>query len=197
MKRKVGIIGYGWVAGANHKNSYAQAKDVEIVAVCDVLIDNATETAEDLEKYTGLKPKAFTNWRDMVDEIDAVMIALPHDLHYECGMFFAAHNKHILMEKPLCNTEEECLRLIEECEKRNLKLMCAYPWRYDPAMLKFKEFIDSGDYGEIIQFSAWTEQLTGANVNYLDPLNRHWQLTARLGGGQLFSHGCHYVDLFL
>ena len=36
MKRKVGIIGYGWVAGANHKNSYAQAKDVEIVAVGDV-----------------------------------------------------------------------------------------------------------------------------------------------------------------
>ena len=180
-----------------HVKGVKYVETVDIVSVCDTLIENARETAEILKNETGITPTVYTNWRDMVNEVDAVMIALPHDLHFECGMFFALHNKHILMEKPLCNTEEECLRLIEECEKRNLKLMCAYPWRYNPAMLKFKEYVDSGEYGEIIQFSAWTEQLTGANVDYLDPLNRHWQLTGRLGGGQLFSHGCHYIDLFL
>jgi predicted dehydrogenase len=133
----------------------------------------------------------------MADDVDAVMIALPHDLHFECGMFFAQHNKHILMEKPLCNTERECELLIEACEERNLKLMCAYPVRFWTGIVKLKELIDSGEYGEIIQMSIWTEQLTGAELRYDDPLGRQWLITNRIGGGQLFSHGCHYVDVML
>ena len=195
-KLKLGLVGCGKMMAA-HVKGVKFIDNVDIVAVCDILPDNARETAEEIGRDVGLTPKVYTNYRDMVDDIDAIMIALPHDLHYECGMFFAQNNKHILMEKPLCNTEEECINLIEECEKRHLKLMCAYPWRYNPAMLKFKEIIDSGEYGEIIQFSAWTEQLTGANWTFDDPLNRHWGMTNRLGGGQLFSHGCHYIDLFL
>jgi predicted dehydrogenase len=148
-------------------------------------------------KDLGNSPKVYTNYREMVDDVDAVMIALPHDLHFECGMFFAQHNKHILMEKPLCNTERECELLIEACEERNLKLMCAYPVRFWTGIVKLKELIDSGEYGEIIQMSIWTEQLTGAELRYDDPLGRQWLITNRIGGGQLFSHGCHYVDVML
>ena len=139
-KLKLGLVGCGKMMAA-HVKGVKFIDNVDIVAVCDILPDNARETAEEIGRDVGLTPKVYTNYRDMVDDIDAIMIALPHDLHYECGMFFAQHNKHILMEKPLCNTEEECLNLIEECEKRGLKLMCAYPWRYNPAMLKFKEII--------------------------------------------------------
>ena len=145
-KLRLGLIGCGKMMAA-HVKGIKYVDNVDIVAVCDILPDNAKETAEELGRDTGVTPQVFTNYRDMVDEIDAIMIALPHDLHYECGMFFAQNDKHILMEKPLCNTEEECINLIEECEKRNLKLMCAYPWRYNPAMLKFKEIVDSGEYG--------------------------------------------------
>ena len=68
--------------------------------------------------------------------------------------------------------------------------MCAYPVRYWPGIVKLKELIDSGDYGKVIMMSVWTEQLT-----HYGPY--HWGNTARLGGGQLFSHGCHYIDLLL
>ena len=57
-----------------------------------------------------------------MNKVDAILCVLPHHLHYECGMFFARHKKHILMEKPLCNTEEECLRLIEICEEEKVVL---------------------------------------------------------------------------
>ena len=63
------------------------------------------------------------------------------------------------MEKPLCNTEEECLSLIRICEEHHVVLMCAYPVRFWPGIVRLKELIDSGDYGEIIQMSIWTEQL--------------------------------------
>ena len=110
-------------------------------------------------------------------------------------MFYALHGKHVLMEKPLCNTEEECVRLIETCEKQNVKLMCAYPVRYWKGIEKLKELIDSGEYGEIMQMSIWTEQLTGINSD----LSKHsaWAVTSRCGGGQLFNHGCHYIDIML
>jgi predicted dehydrogenase len=111
-------------------------------------------------------------------------------------MFFARHKKHVLMEKPMCNCEEECLNLIQACEEEGVTLMCAYPVRFWPGVVKLKELLDSGEYGETIQMSIWTEQLTGINLDVCDP-NRAWTISNRLGGGQLFSHGCHYVDILL
>ena len=184
---RLGLIGCGKMMG-NHVSGVKLVDNVDIVAVCDNVIENAEAVANEL----GNNPKIFTDYKDMVDEVDAVMIALPHDLHYECGMFFAFHNKHILMEKPLCNSEEECINLIEECEKRDLTLMCAYPVPFLRGIVKLKELVDSGEYGRIIQMSIWTEQLTQPSIE-----KGNWGSTARLGGGQLFSHGCHYVDLLL
>lgn len=191
-KLRLGLVGCGSMMGT-HVKGVKYVDNVEIVAVCDIIEQNAKDVAEEL----GNSPKVYTNYREMVDDIDAVMIALPHDLHFECGMYFAAHNKHILMEKPLCNTERECELLIEACESRNLKLMCAYPVRYWSGIVKLKELVDSGEYGEIIQMSIWTEQLTGSELGYDDAYGRQWLITNRIGGGQLFSHGCHYVDLML
>ncbi len=192
-KIRLGLVGCGGMM-AQHVQGVLMVDTVEIVATCDIVEERAKTVADAL----GGKAKTFTNYVDMVDMVDAVMIALPHDLHFECGMFFAMNDKHILMEKPLCNSERECEILIEECEKRKLKLMCAYPVRFWPGIRKLKELIDSGEYGEVIQMSVWTEQLTGINVRYDDPTqNQVWSNTSRLGGGQLFSHGCHYVDIIL
>lgn len=190
-KIRLGLIGCGKMMGT-HVQGVKYVDNVEIVAVCDIIREKAERVAEEL----GNNPQVFTNYREMPEYVDAVMIALPHDLHFECGMFFALHDKHVLMEKPLCNTEEECLRLIETCEARKLKLMCAYPVRFWKGIEKLKEMVDSGEYGEIIQMSVWTEQLTGVDARYDGPEPR-WLVTGRLGGGQLFSHGCHYIDLLL
>ena len=54
----------------------------------------------------------------MAEHVDAVLIALPHDLHYECGVFFARNKKHVLMEKPLCITEYQCKALIDLAKEK-------------------------------------------------------------------------------
>ena len=193
-KLKIGLVGCGGMM-STHLQGIQYVENAEIVAVCDIIESRAKTVSDSLPN----KPRVFTNFRDMemVNMVDAIMIALPHDLHFECGIYYALNNKHVLMEKPLCNSEEECLRLIEACEERNLKLMCAYPVRYWNGIVKLKELVDSGEFGEIIQMSVWTEQLTGAEWDYLDPVAAPWCGTARIGGGQLFSHGCHYIDLML
>ena len=182
-KIRLGVIGCGGMARTHAKGLNACMDTVEVTAVCDVVEERAREVAAVLND-----PYVATDYRNIVDMVDAVLVVLPHDLHFECGMFFARHKKHVLMEKPLCNSEEECLRLIETCEEENVVLMCAYPVRFWPGIVKMKELIDSGDYGKVIQMSVWTEQLT-----MVDEL----RCTARSGGGQLFSHGCHYIDLML
>ena len=184
-KIRLGLIGCGGMM-KNHAAAINILQDeLDITAVCDVVIERAQEVAEVLND-----PYVTTDYTTMLPYVDAVLVVLPHDLHYECGMFFARQKKHIMMEKPLCNSEEECLRLIEACEQEGVILMCAYPVRYWPGVVKLKELIDSGEYGKVFMMSIWTEQLTKYPWD-------HWGLTARLGGGQLFSHGCHYIDLLL
>ncbi len=195
-KFRLGLIGCGGMM-RSHVQGVNQLPEVEIVAVCDIIESKAQVVAESLEGDTEVK--VFTNYRDMVDLVDGVLIALPHNLHFPCGMYFALNKKHVLMEKPLCNSEEECLRLIHTCDEMGVTLMCAYPVRYWPGMIEFKRIIDSGEYGKPFMFSVWTEQLTGSEDNYNGMLNAEnpWGRTTDLGGGQLFSHGCHYIDLML
>ncbi len=184
-KIRMGLIGCGNMMSKHAKAVNEVSDQLEITAICDTDVECMNKVAEVLND-----PYMTTDYRTMVDQVDAVLVALPHDLHYECGLFFARHKKHIMMEKPLCNTEEECLSLIKACEDEGVTLMCAYPVRFWPGIIKMKEIIDSGEMGAVMQMSAWTEQLTTS-----DELK--WSATARIGGGQFFSHGCHYVDLLL
>ncbi|MBE6931588.1 MAG: Gfo/Idh/MocA family oxidoreductase [Clostridia bacterium] len=183
-KIRLGLIGCGGMMRA-HASGIQEVEGVEITAVCDIERERAEKVAEVLDS-----PYVTTDYTTMVDHVDAVLVVLPHHLHYTCGLFFARHKKHILMEKPLCNTEEECLRLIKACEDEGVVLMCAYPVRYWTGIIKLKELMDSGEYGKPFMMSVWTEQLT-----QLDELA--WGASGCLGGGQLFSHGCHYIDLLL
>lgn len=188
-KLRMGLIGCGGMM-KSHVRAVPMLQDIDIVAVCDVVRERAEEVATVLND-----PVVMTDYHEMVDLVDCVLVALPHDLHYECGMFFAKKGKHVLMEKPLCNSEEECVSLIETCERMGVVLMCGYPLRFWPELVRLKEELDSGKYGRVMQASVWTEQLTG--VDWLERETPGWESSARLGGGQFFSHGCHYVDLLL
>ena len=189
---RLGIIGCGGM-GKSHLAGMSEITDLaDITAACDINPENLANAVQVLGEAAGHEVLAFADYKDMVDVVDAVVVVLPHHLHYEVGMFFARRGKHILMEKPMCNSEAECLNLIEACEENHVTLMTAYPVRYWPETIKMKELIDSGEYGELFNMSIWTEQYT----NYTG--KKEWPMTARrLGGGQFFSHGCHYVDILL
>ena len=184
---RLGIIGCGGMATSHQTNMKDQfAEDVVVTATVDIDINRAERmaTACGCDTYK-------TDYREITDLVDAVLIALPHYLHYECGMYFLNSGKHVLMEKPLANTEAECLDLIHTAQRRNLVLMTAYVQRYNPVVIKVKELIDKKELGDCFQVSIWTEQHTQREAG-------SWvHDKVKLGGGQLFSHGCHYIDLML
>ena len=181
---KLAIIGCGGMGNA-HQASFSELRDlIDVTATCDIEIEKAKTMAEML----GARHYA-ADYQDVLAYCDAVLLVLPHHLHYEIGMACLQAGKHVLMEKPMCNTEQQCLDIIHLAQEKNLVLMTAYPVRYLPLYRKLKDMIDNKTYGDVFQVSIWTEQFTMTNV---------WSESAeKLGGGQLFSHGCHYIDCLL
>lgn len=186
-KLRLGLVGCGGMGKGSHSTSLKSlnGKICDVSATCDIIPERAEQAAKNIGA-----PFYTTDYRELPEHVDAVLIALPHELHFEAGMYFIAHHKHVLMEKPLCVSEDECLKLIEAAEKENITLMCAYPVPYWPAIQMMKKLVDEKTYGDVVQMSIWTEQYTRPESE--------WGNTAKgLGGGQLFSHGCHYIDLLL
>ena len=183
---KVAIVGCGNMAGGYVKAFESLRTRARVAALVD--LDEAKARAA-AEKFEGAE--AATDYRRVLDTVDAVMLVLPHHLHHPVGMACLAAGKHVLMEKPLANSEQECLDLIAASRKAQRVLMTAYCMRFHPLVVRLKELVDAKAYGDLFQLSIWTEQHTQYPPG-------HWATDARLlGGGQLFSHGCHYIDLLL
>ena len=186
-KVRLGVIGCGGIVnGAHMRGIEAEKARMQVTAACDIVIERAERAA----KIWGAT-KVTTDWTEIVDDVDAVLVALPHDLHHACGKFFLEHGKHVLMEKPLANTEADCIDLIETAERAGKILLVGYPPRYSNEVDFIKKLLDDKTYGDLFQVSIWTEQRTQP-VCPTDIVS-----AKRLGGGQFFSHGCHYVDLLL
>jgi len=183
---RLGVIGCGNISGTHAARFHKENKRLTIAAGVDIDIPKAKKFAE---QFPGCKVSA--DYRTILGDVDAVLLSLPHHLHYPIGMECIKAGKHILMEKPLANTEKECVALIKAAEKAGVTFMVAYCMRYHPLIVRMKEIINQKIYGNLFQFSYWTEQYT----KYADG---HWAHAAEtVGGGQLFSHGCHYIDIML
>jgi len=171
----------------SHQQIFQDLQDkVTVTATVDIDFERAKNAAEILGA-----DHAFEEYRDIFPHVDAVLIATPHDLHHEIGIAALKARKHVLMEKPMAISEFECLDLINEAEEAGKTLMTAYPMRYHPLIVRLKSLLDEEYLGKVFHIGIFTEQLTQAPVG-------HWLRSAKqLGGGQFFSHGCHYIDLLL
>ncbi len=185
-KIRLAVVGCGFISEV-HKLAFESLRDkIEVVGCCDIIPERAQAMAEHL----GGTAFVCADYRELFGRVDAVLLALPHQEHYPIGMDCMAHGLHVMMEKPMAVSEEECLGLIMAAKKYNVKFMVAYIMRYHPMITELKKIIDEKRYGEIFQMSIWTEQYT--------KMDEAWAASADyLGGGQFFSHGCHYVDLLL
>ncbi len=172
----------------SHASRFEDVLDrIEITAV----VDADHERAQGVSELLNGVPVAETDYRNIYDLVDAVLVVVPHHLHHAVSMDCLRAGKHVLVEKPMALTESECVEMIVESKKQDRVLMVAYCMRFHPLVVKMKELLDSKAYGEVFQLSIWTEQLTERDAG-------HWSRSAAtLGGGQFFSHGCHYIDLLL
>ena len=183
---RLGLIGCGSM-GSRHAEGFDQLGiRVRVTVAVDLEPRRARAVAD---QFPGCR--AATDYRAVLDDVDGVLIALPHRLHHPAARFFLNAGKHVLLEKPMATTEEHCLDLIEASERANRVLMTAYVMRFNPLVIRMKDLLDQRAYGDVFQVSIWTEQFTRL------PSQGGLTTVAWLGGGQLFSHGCHYIDILL
>ena len=187
MKHKLILIGCGGMA-KNHVSRFENLEDrLEVTAVVDIDTAKAQAVSDLLPNH----PPVFADYHDALPLGDLVLQVLPHHLHAECTIECLNAGKHVLAEKPLANTREECLAMMEAAKRNNRTLMTAYCMRFHPIIREMRRLIKEKVYGECFQLSIWTEQLTIRE-------DAAWLHDRKLlGGGQLFSHGCHYIDLIL
>lgn len=182
-KIRTAVVGLNM--GLGHVHAFSRGERADLRWVVDLDEEKAAKVAEEFGcSYT-------TDWTTVLDDIDAVSICTPHHLHAPMAMQAIEAGKHVLIEKPLANSEEDCLRIIRAADEKNVRLMLAYVVRYLPSIRKLKEVIDSGKFGAPIDAECWVQ-------GRLNPMPGSWFSSIdTLGGGVLFSHGCHYVDILL
>jgi len=140
----IGIIGAGFM-GILHARAFSQLPDACVVAVSDPVLKEAP-IIPGQSKETVL----YQDHKKLLsrDDIDAVVIATPEDLHREFVVDAASYGKHILLEKPIATTLEDADTIITECTKNNVKLMMAHILRFDIRYAQIKAAVDEGTIGK-------------------------------------------------
>jgi len=122
-------------------------------------------------------------------KVQAIYIATPHALHAAQVEIAAAHGKHVMVEKPIALTLDECTRMIESTQRAGVVLMVGHSHSFNAPILKARELIESGAYGQVRMIHA---------LNYTDFLyrpRRPEELDTQAGGGVIFSQAAHQIDI--
>lgn len=181
---RIGVIGAGSIS-AMHLRSYQNNPHAELYAICDLNEQRARQKAD---KYS--IPHVFTNYQDLLalEEIDAVSICTWNNSHAEISIAALHAGKHVLVEKPLCKTVEEALRVEEAVRTSGKMLQVGFVRRYSSNTRIVKQFLDQGELGQIYYAKASCIRRLGNPGGWFSDVERS-------GGGPLIDLGVHVIDL--
>lgn len=184
-KVRYAVVGLGWIAQQAMLPAFAHAKEnSELTA----LVSDDPEKRDELgEKYGVELRYAYDGYDECLrsGRVDAVYIALPNDMHRDYTERAARAGVHVLCEKPMANTEDECTAMIRAAEENGVKLMIAYRLHFEEANMKAVEVVASGKLGDPRIFtSVFTEVVEEGNI----------RLDRKKGGGPLMDIGIYCVN---
>lgn len=186
---RIAVLGAGAIA-ATHLDAYLTFQDIcEVTALCDLFV----EKAEQMVKDRGISARVFRTLEEALAgaEFDAVSICLPPDVHCEAAVAALTAGKHVLCEKPMAASLEECDRMIAAAKANHRLLSVVCQNRFKTPMQKVKQLIATQAAGPV-RF-ATVESLWWRGANYYDIWWRGtWE---KESGGCTTSHAVHHLDL--
>jgi phthalate 4,5-cis-dihydrodiol dehydrogenase len=181
---RLGVAGLG-NAGQAVLRDVGAAPGVVLAAVAD-LRSAALESCR--SKFPDLKIYGSVDAMCQSDHVDAVWVATPNEFHAEHAISAAIHGKHVICEKPMALSLEQCDRMNRAVQESGIHFQM-HSKAVDPPILRMREIIAGGSLGRPIQISSW---------NYKSWLN-YPRLPAELdtskGGGIVFRQGAHQIDI--
>ena len=179
------VAGVGWIAQEAVLPAFKNAKDnSELVALVTHDPKKAEEVARQYEIGHSIAYEDYDAFL-RTGMVDAIYIALPNNLHRDFTVRAARAGVHVLCEKPMADSVEECEEMIRACTESRVKLMIAYRLHFDPANLEAIRVVNSGEIGEPRVFSSvFCQQVEEGNV----------RLRKALGGGPLMDMGVYAIN---
>ncbi len=185
-KVKWGVIGAAGIADRRTIPGLMISNNAELVAVMEINM----ELAEKIRSKYNCK-YAYDNYQDLIDnpEVEAIYIASPVFAHREPALAVAKAKKHLLCEKPIGMTVDECKEIIDACKEAGIKYATGFMMRFGAYHMAIKKLIADGEIGDVVsaraQFTCWYPDMPGA-----------WRQDKKLsGGGALVDMAVHCIDI--
>jgi len=181
---RFGILSTADIGMAKVTPAIQQADNCEVVAIASRTAGRAEEAAGEL----GI-PDAYGSYEALLeaDNVDAIYIPLPNDLHAEWTYRAAAAGKHILCEKPLAMTANQAQEMVDACAEAGVKLQEAFMYRHHPTWVEAIRLVRSGAIG--------TAQAVHSFFSYFNDDPTNIRNRVENGGGAVMDIGCYNINL--
>lgn len=181
MTVRIGLIGAGVMARA-HAEALSSIADARLVAVADPIVERASEVA-------GLcNAQPYADYRDLLDDVDAVWVCTPPFLHREQAETCAAAGKHLFVEKPLALNGADCQAIIDAAHAARVKLMVGHVFHFYPVFQEAYRRYEAGELGDLV--TCWSKRLAAPAPALMAP----WRADPRQGGGLTIEVQIHELD---
>ncbi len=154
---RVGVVGVGYL-GSIHAAIYAAMDDVELVGVADI----DAEVARSVAGRHGCR--ACTDAMQLVDEVDAVSVAVPTSAHREVAEAFLRKGVHTLLEKPMASTVAEAASILAVADDSGAILQIGHLERFNAGVMALAELVDEPVFIEVHRLGTFVERATDVDV---------------------------------
>jgi predicted dehydrogenase len=183
-KIRYAVVGLGHLAQVAVLPGFAGAANSELVAIVS---GDKTKLRKLGKKYELEHVYSYDEYEQALAQVDAVYLVLPNHLHREYAVRAANAGVHVLCEKPMAVTEEECRAMIEAAKGNKTKLMIAYRLHFEEANLAAIKLAKSGKLGDLRIFdSVFTQQVVADNIRVTEPVEK--------GGGPVYDMGVYCIN---
>jgi predicted dehydrogenase len=156
-KVRVGIIGVGYL-GTQHARILSYLEEAELKGVADVEFKKALE----IGNRHGVA--YFQDYRDMLDEIDAAIVATPTSEHYAVSLHLLKEGKHVLVEKPITETVEQGQELVDTAQRNGLVFQVGHLERFNPAVEAVENMISEPKFIEVQRLGSFSARSLDIDV---------------------------------
>jgi predicted dehydrogenase len=154
---RVGIIGVGYL-GTQHARILSYLEEADLQAVADIDFQKALQ----IGNRHGVR--YFENYEDMIDQIDAAVVATDTSAHFKVSENLLRHGKHVLVEKPITETVEQGERLLELAAKNGLILQVGHLERFNPAVEAVENMISDPRFIEVQRLGSFSARSLDIDV---------------------------------
>jgi len=197
----IGVLGCGPIAQSAHFESCSKARNARLYAICDRAPDLVARMAAIHQPE-----KTYADFGEMLTDpqIDAVIIACADQFHVSLSIQALQAKKHVLVEKPMGVSVEECEQLARAVDDSGCKLQVGHMKRFDPGIAFAQQFIQE-EMGQLLALKAWYCDSTYryTMTDNLQPLPIHSEYAHRPEGDPkrdkrkyfMLTHGSHLIDM--